>query len=74
MSPKRIGAIVYDGADPADDPRWHTPRPSTRYCCGIACLQMVLDHRDGHASPLLEPLRGCRAHGGYVESVRTVTA
>ncbi|MEU7836949.1 hypothetical protein [Nonomuraea sp. NPDC049129] len=28
---------------------------------------MALDHRDGHAQPLLELLYGCRAYGGYVE-------
>ncbi|MEU8147629.1 hypothetical protein [Nonomuraea sp. NPDC048901] len=33
----------------------------------MACLQMALDHRDGHAQPLLELLYGCRAYGGYVE-------
>ncbi|MFI7126990.1 C39 family peptidase [Nonomuraea sp. NPDC050153] len=75
MSAERIGAIVYDGADPADDPRWNLSGARTRveygrwcrHACGMACLQMILDHRDGHAPPLLELLHGCRAYGGYVE-------
>ncbi|MEU8148447.1 C39 family peptidase [Nonomuraea sp. NPDC048901] len=75
MSPQRIGAIAYEGADPADDPRWHASGARTRaeygrwcrHACGMACLQMALDHRDGHAPPLLELLHGCRAYGGYVE-------
>ncbi|HUR05689.1 MAG TPA: hypothetical protein VM347_24310 [Nonomuraea sp.] len=33
----------------------------------MACLQMILDHRDGHAPPLLELVRDCRAYGGYRE-------
>lgn len=28
---------------------------------------MILDHRDGHALPLLELLYGCRVYGGYRE-------
>lgn len=76
MSAERIGAIAYDGADPADDPQWRLSGARTRaeyalwcrHCCGMACLQMVLDHRDGHAPPLLELLHGCRAYGGYVEN------
>ncbi|MEU6783683.1 peptidase [Nonomuraea angiospora] len=75
MSAERIGAIVYDGADPADDPRWRLSGARTQaeygrwcpHCCGMACLHMALDHRDGHAPPLLELLRGCRDYGGYVE-------
>ncbi|WP_372470333.1 hypothetical protein [Nonomuraea aurantiaca] len=62
-------------ADPADDPRWPASGARTRveygrwcrHACGMACLQMALDHRDGHAPPLQELLHGCRAYGGYVE-------
>ncbi|GGT04445.1 hypothetical protein GCM10010156_72800 [Planobispora rosea] len=76
MSHERIGAIVYQGADPADDPQWRASGARTRaeygrwcrHACGMACLQMVLDHRDGHAPPLLELTRGCRAYGGYIET------
>ncbi|MFI7642269.1 C39 family peptidase [Nonomuraea sp. NPDC049400] len=75
MSAEWIGAIVYHGADPADDPRWHLSGARTReeyrrwcrHACGMACLQMVLDHRDGQAPPLLELVHGCRTYGGYVE-------
>ncbi|MER6178549.1 C39 family peptidase [Streptosporangium sp. NPDC001681] len=38
-----------------------------RHCCAMACLQMVLNHRDGHAPPLLELARECATYGGYVE-------
>lgn len=76
MSADLIGAIVYDGADPAEDPQWRrsgarTQEEYARWCghaCGIACLQMVLHHRDGHAPPLLDLLHGCVAYGGYVEA------
>jgi hypothetical protein len=75
MSADRIAAIVYQGADPADDPLWMTSGARTReeygrwcrHCCGMACLRMALHHRDGHAPPMLELLRGCLAYGGYVE-------
>lgn len=75
LNPERIAAIVYHGADPADDPLWHTSGAATRqeyarlcrHACGMACLQMILNHRDGHAPPLLELLYGCRAYGGYRE-------
>jgi hypothetical protein len=75
MSVERIGAVVYQGADPADDPLWRVSGARTLeeygrwcgHCCGMACLQMVLDHRDGYAPPLLNLLRGCRDYGGYVE-------
>ncbi|WP_326639676.1 C39 family peptidase [Streptosporangium sp. NBC_01755] len=75
MTPDLIEAIAYQGADPADDLRWAESGASTRteygtwarHCCGMAGLQMVLDHRDGHAPPMLELLRGCVPYGGYVE-------
>jgi hypothetical protein len=75
MTPDLIEAIVYEGADPADDAHWAESGAHTReeygrwcgHCCGMACLQMVLDHRDGYAPPMLELLRGCVPYGGYVE-------
>src|SRR5690242_19277041 len=54
-SPDLIEAIVYRGLDLTEDPQWAlsgavdpdeyaywAPR-----CCGMACLQMILLHRDG---------------------------
>jgi hypothetical protein len=38
----------------------------------MACLQMVLAHRDGHAPPMLELLHGCVSHGGYVQDEGTI--
>ncbi|WP_157244679.1 peptidase [Nonomuraea typhae] len=75
MSADRIAAIVYDGADPGDDPRWRLSGARTReeyarwcrHACGMACLRMILHHRDGHAPPLLDLVHGCRAYGGYRE-------
>ncbi|MEV6158478.1 C39 family peptidase [Nonomuraea sp. NPDC052129] len=75
MSPERIAAIAYHGADAADDPLWHVSGAASRseygrwcgHACGMACLQMALDHRDGHTPPLLDLLHGCRAYGGYIE-------
>jgi hypothetical protein len=73
-SPDLIGAIVYDGFDPADDPAWRSSGATevaeyaywSPRCCGMACLQMILQHRDGTAPDLLTLLRGARRHGAYV--------
>lgn len=74
QSPGAIGAIAYEGADPAADPLWHrsgaaSPAEYAYWCahaCGMACLQMVLSHRDGAAPPLLHLLWECADRGGYV--------
>jgi hypothetical protein len=58
QSPDLIGAIAYGGTDPAADPLWHLSGAASRmeyrrwcrHCCGMACLQMVLEHRDGQAN------------------------
>ncbi|HEY8544704.1 MAG TPA: hypothetical protein VIL36_06640 [Acidimicrobiales bacterium] len=73
-SPDLIAAIVYDGHDPADDPRWpESGAPSRadygRWCgewCGMACLRMVLTLRDGTAPPLYELLTAGLPYGTYV--------
>jgi hypothetical protein len=72
-SPELIGAIAYTGLDPAGDPRWAETGavdPAEygrwcRHCCGMACLQMILAHRDGTAPPLLELLRAGLPYGTY---------
>ncbi|WP_460121134.1 C39 family peptidase, partial [Streptomyces phaeofaciens] len=64
----------YKGYDPLNDPGWATtgaPTPAlyARWCrhlCGIACLRMVLLHRDGHAPDLFTLLTGARNAGAYV--------
>ena len=73
QSPDAIAGIAYRGADPADDPLWHrsgaaSPAEYAYWCqhaCGMACLQMVLHHRDGQTPPLLDLFYGCADHGGY---------
>ncbi|MER5972328.1 C39 family peptidase [Streptomyces sp. NPDC002055] len=72
-SPDLIGAITYEGHDPAEDPRWAesgapTQRAYRRWCrhlCGMACLRMVLLHRDGQAPSLFQLLAGARPYGAY---------
>src|SRR5262249_13280795 len=36
-----------------------------RHSCGMACLQMILHHRDGHTPPLLDLLRAGLPYGTY---------
>jgi hypothetical protein len=74
-TPSLIAAIAYGGHPPAEDPNWRASGAPTReaygrWCtrlCGIACLQMALTGRDGHAPTLFALLRGCLDYGGYVE-------
>ena len=73
-SPHLIEGIAYGGADPVDDPRWPESgaRSRSEYgfwagrACGMACLQMVLHHRDGVAPPLVTLARAALEHGAYV--------
>ncbi|MEU1628200.1 C39 family peptidase [Streptomyces sp. NPDC020096] len=75
VSPDLIGAIAYDGHDPAQDPNWqHSGAPSQqtygrwcRHMCGMACLRMALLHRDGQAPSLFQLLAGARTYGAYTE-------
>ncbi|MEE2040156.1 C39 family peptidase [Nocardiopsis sp. CT-R113] len=74
-TPELINAIAYEGHDPGADPAWAVSGAVSReeyarwcrHACGMACLRMVLTHRDGDAPPLLELLHGVRKAGGYVE-------
>lgn len=69
-----IAAIAYAGADPAGDPLWHRSGAAStaeyaqwcHHACGMACLQMVLHHRDGHTPQLLDLCYACAGYGGYV--------
>ncbi|GAA3500985.1 C39 family peptidase [Streptomyces prasinosporus] len=75
-----IGRIAYDGHDPGDDPNWERTGAPTRtmyarwcrHMCGIACLRMVLLHRDGHAPSLFELLTGAVRYGAYVQQDSTI--
>src|SRR5262249_41357962 len=72
-SPDRIAAIASPGAAPADDPAWQATGAASqaeygrwcRHSCGMACLQMILHHRDGHTPPLLDLLRAGLPYGTY---------
>jgi hypothetical protein len=72
-SPGLIGPIAYAGHDPGDDPAWSTTGAADhaeyitwcRHLCGMACLQMILAHRDGRAPTLLDLLREGLPHGTY---------
>jgi Peptidase_C39 like family len=74
-TPGLIAAVAYSGHDPADDPRWpETGAPSRaeygRWCrhwCGMACLKMILEHRDGTAPSLHDLLTGSLSFGTYQE-------
>ncbi|MFF3859459.1 C39 family peptidase [Streptomyces sp. NPDC002209] len=78
-SPDLIAAIVYEGRDSADDPRWAesgAPDLDTyrRWCghmCGIACLRMALLARNSDAPSLFELLDGARKYGAYTEDPDT---
>jgi hypothetical protein len=73
-SPDLIAAVVYRGLDATADPGWPTSgaADAAEYaywsgrCCGMACLQMILQHRDGTSPALLPLLRGALQHGAYV--------
>jgi len=74
-TPDLIAGIAYEGHDPGTDPAWAVSGAVSReeyarwcrHACGMACLRMVLTHRDGDAPPLLELVHGARKAGGYVE-------
>ncbi|MEU2354419.1 GntR family transcriptional regulator [Streptomyces misionensis] len=74
-TPDLIGAVVYEGHDPGDDPAWRDSGATTRtlysrwsrHLSGIAALRMALLHRDGQAPTLFELLAGARRHQAYVE-------
>lgn len=74
-SPELIKAIVYEGLDAKHDPQWPTSGAVDvaeygrwcGHCCGMACLQMILQHRDGTTPALLPLLHGARRHGAYLE-------
>src|SRR5215472_5192767 len=74
MSTRLIEAIVYRGMDPGDDPRWAESGACDRAeyaywsgrACGMACLQMILDHYGRTVPGLIELCRDACAAGCYV--------
>ncbi|GAA1919105.1 C39 family peptidase [Streptantibioticus ferralitis] len=70
-----ISAIAYHGLDPAADPAWASTGATTveeyarwsRNLCGMACLRMLLAHRDGTAPSLFDLAAMARRHRAYVE-------
>lgn len=74
-SPDLITAIAYEGRDPGTDPQWALSGAVDvveygrwcRQCYGMACLQMILQHRDGTAPDLLPLLHTAVKYGAYVE-------
>jgi len=74
-TPGLIAAVAYSGHDPADDPRWPESGAPTRveygrWCrhwCGMACLLMILEHRDGSAPSLHSLLTRSLRFGTYQE-------
>jgi hypothetical protein len=74
-SPDLISAFVYDDRDPGEDPQWPLSgavdvAEYRKWCwrsCGVSCLQMILQHRDGSAPALMSLLRAARQLGAYVE-------
>jgi hypothetical protein len=69
-----IEAVVYRGHPPADDPQWRSTGAVSRddyatwcgHICGMACLAMVLGHRDSDDRPsLFALLRQGLPYGTY---------
>lgn len=73
-SPELVPAIVAGTVHAADDPAWRRSGAATREeyafwswrTCGVACLRMVLAHRDGSAPPAMTLKDDCVAAGAYV--------
>lgn len=73
-TPELAAALIADRATLADDANWALSGARDRaeyiewanHVCGMACLKMVLTHRDGDAPPLLELARRSLPYGAYV--------
>ncbi|MEJ8545819.1 C39 family peptidase [Brevibacillus borstelensis] len=59
---------------PADDPLWQQSGATDQeeyatwsfHICGMACLKMLLAHRQKRIAPTIELMKQCREYGGYV--------
>ncbi len=73
-TPELAADLIAGRVSLADDVNWMESGALDRgeYCewanhvCGMACLKMVLTHRDGAAPPLLELARRSLPYGAYV--------
>jgi hypothetical protein len=73
-TPELAADLIAGRATLADDVNWAQSGAGNQaeYCewanhvCGMACLKMVLTHRDGVAPPLLELARRSLSYGAYV--------
>ncbi|MFE9553107.1 C39 family peptidase [Streptomyces sp. NPDC006703] len=72
-SPELIAKIAYDDHPAEADPNWASSGAVSqldygrwcRHICGMACLRMVLLHRDGAAPRLFDLLSDARTAGAY---------
>ena len=70
-SPELAAELIAGRMTLAQDENW-ARRDRAEYVewanhvCGMACLKMVLSHRDGEAPPLLELARRSLPYGAYV--------
>lgn len=73
-TPELAADLIAGRATLADDANWARSGARDRaeyiewanHVCGMACLKMVLSHRDGDAPPLLELARRSLPYGAYV--------
>ncbi|CAI0852797.1 MULTISPECIES: hypothetical protein [Serratia] len=73
-TPELAADLIAGRATLADDANWARSGARDRaeyiewanHVCGMACLKMVLSHRDGEAPPLLELARRSLPYGAYL--------
>jgi hypothetical protein len=73
-TPELAADLIAGRATLAEDANWALSGAANRaeyvewanHVCGMACLKMVLAHRDGTAPPLLELARRSLPYGAYV--------
>lgn len=73
-TPELAADLIAGRATLADDANWVQSGAASQaeyiewanHVCGMACLKMVLTHRDGTAPPLLELARRSLPYGAYV--------
>ncbi|MFC0227145.1 C39 family peptidase [Serratia aquatilis] len=79
-TPELAVDLIKGRAALADDANWAESGAADQaeYCewanhvCGMACLKMVLAHRDGTAPPLLELARRSLPYGAYVREGKQI--
>ncbi|WP_329298000.1 C39 family peptidase [Streptomyces sp. NBC_00659] len=74
MSKELVHAIITGTLSAREDPRWQESGAESldEYdfwswrCCGMACLNMALDHWMGLTQPTVTLAKECMASGGYI--------